>query len=75
LEQKGEVRRFQTIVQLLQTNLYPSQIMITLMKSRRTESAANVARVEAMRYVHKILLRKPEKKSSLDRCWRSGSVI
>lgn len=49
--------------------------MITVMKSRRMECAVNVAHVGTVRYAHKILVRKPEKKSLFDRCWRKGSVI
>jgi hypothetical protein len=33
--------------------------MITVMKSRRMEGAMNVARVEAVKYAHNILVRKP----------------
>lgn len=72
---REEMRRCQTITQLLHNNLYRSQNMITIMKSRRMEGTVNVASVEALRYAHIILVRKPEKKSSLERCWRNGSVI
>jgi hypothetical protein len=42
--------------------------MITVMKSRMMEGAVNVARVEEMRCAHKILVRKPEKISLLEKC-------